>query len=646
MKKQLIYFLLFSFLCTVSTVLHAQKRYDTRSKKAIAYYEKAIQAMNRMEYTEVLEHLDLALKRDEKFTDVFLLKAEVYRLLDEPEREAESYKKAIEINADYFPYVFYNLGVAYYKMGEYKMGIQELRYFIKQGKAKPVSLAKANKYIQQCEQAQQLKDNPVPFEPMSLGEQINDSLDQYWPSLSLDGKTMVYTVMLTDSLHKTFYGQFAHQEDFYQSTNSQGVWSKGLPLGSPINTPGNEGAQQISADGKVLVFTGCNRADGFGNCDIYFSLKTDEGWTKPFNIGPMVNSKFSEKQPCLSPDGRKLYFSSDRPDGIGGMDIWVSELSVDEQWMRPKNLGRIVNTAYDESSPFIFPDNKSLYFSSDGHPGLGLKDIFYSKLDETKQWTKPINIGYPINSHRDEIGLVLAKDGKTAYYASTIVNKNWNIFQFEMPENVRPNPVSYVSGRIFDQDNKQSLEANLQLLSLSNGDTIIQTRAQKKDGSYLVCLPFGTEYALNVSYPEYLFKSVHFSLLQSHAADNPLVLDMGLQKISVGNTIVLENIFFEKDSFNILPQSDVELKKIVEFIKFNANLSFEIGGHTDNSGDNAYNQKLSEKRAKAVFDYVANHLGVQDNISFKGYGDTQPVLPNTSAENRAKNRRTELKVLK
>lgn len=638
------FFLAFFFL-SFSLTLFAQNRYATRSKKAIVYYEKALEAMQQYNYSLVLENLKLALTKDSKFTDAFLLSAEVYRLLNDFEHEASTLEIVVATDPDYFPYVYYNLGVAYYNSGEYEKGQKNLEYFINQDKAKPVSISRARNYILKCQQAQELKDNPVPFEPLSLGKGINDSRDQYWPSLSIDGQTMVYTVMLVDSTRKNIFGNYAHQEDFYKSTLADGQWSKGFPLGAPINTPGNEGAQQLSADGKTLVFTGCNRDDGFGNCDIYISNLSEAGWSVPENLGPIINSRFSEKQPCLSPDGRKLYFSSDRPGGIGGMDIWEVERLPDGFWKQPTNLGRVINTVYDEGSPFIFADNKSLYFSSMGHIGLGMNDIFYSKRTDSMAWTRPVNLGYPINSHRDEIGLVIAKDGRTAYFASTLNESNWDIYRFDIPLEVRPNPVSYVSGFIFDADDHRSLAAQLQLLSLSTGDTIIQTTAQSDNGSYLVCLPYGDDYALNVSHPNYLFRSVHFSLNQVHEASDPYPLNIGLNKIRVGETIVLENVFFAKDSFNILPQSLVELNKIVEFVQYNPKLNFEIGGHTDNSGSELYNLMLSEKRAEAVYNFVLGKLGPGIRLSFKGYGQSRPVAPNDSPENMAKNRRTELKVI-
>ncbi|MFA6404163.1 MAG: OmpA family protein [Salinivirgaceae bacterium] len=622
-----------------------QQKYATQSKKAIQFYEEAIQWYQQMNYDEAIKSLNHAIEKDVLFVDAYLLKAEVYRSQELTELEIENYLKAIEIDPNYFEFVFFNLGSAYYNIGEYKQSEIQLLKFISIYQGKPITLAKANNLLKKCEYAQNLVDNPVPFTPINLGPAVNDSLDQYWPSLSVDGKTLVYTVMLVDSSRKTIFGNYAHQEDFYISRFVDGEWKKGQPIGSPINTSANEGAQQISADGKTLVFTGCNRSDGFGNCDIYFSFLQNNEWTVPVNGGPLLNSSFSEKQPSLSADGRVLYFASDRPGGIGEMDIWYSMLSVDGYWLRPKNMGRVINTVYEEASPYIHSDNRSFYFSSDGHPNLGNKDIFYSHRNDSNQWTKPQNIGYPINSFRDEIGLVINNSGNKAYYSSDI-NNSWDIYQFELPVAVKPNPVAYVSGIVTDADTHQKLSALIQLLGLTSLDTLALLHADQNDGSFLICLPAGASYALNVSHPGYLYKSINFNLDSINTFNEPLLLNIELNKIKEGKSVVLENIFFEKDSFNLLSQSYTELQKLIDFITNNPNLVFEIGGHTDDSGTQEYNQQLSEKRAKEVFDFIIKTLAIDDNIAYKGYGETQPMMPNDSNANRAKNRRTELKVLK
>jgi outer membrane protein OmpA-like peptidoglycan-associated protein len=308
-------------------------------------------------------------------------------------------------------------------------------------------------------------------------------------------------------------------------------------------------------------------------------------------------------------------------------------------------MGRVINTVYEEASPYIHSDNRSFYFSSDGHPNLGYKDIFYSHKNDSNQWTKPQNLGYPINSFRDEIGLVINSSGNKAYYSSDI-NNSLDIYQFELPLAVKPNPVAYISGIVTDTDTHQKLSALIQLLGLTNLDTLALLHADQNDGSFLICLPAGASYALNVSHPGYLYKSINFNLDSINSFNEPLLLNIELNRINEGKSVVLENIFFEKDSFNLLPQSYTELQKLIDFITNNPNLVFEIGGHTDDSGTKEYNQQLSEKRAKEVFNFLIQTLTKVDNISFKGYGESQPMLPNDSNANRAKNRRTELKVLK
>jgi len=308
-------------------------------------------------------------------------------------------------------------------------------------------------------------------------------------------------------------------------------------------------------------------------------------------------------------------------------------------------MGRVINTVYEEASPYLHRDNHSFFFSSDGHPNLGKKDIFYSFRNDSNQWVKPQNIGYPINTFRDEIGLVIDNMGNKAYYSSDI-NKSWDIFQFELPIAVKPKPVAYVSGIVSDADTHQKLAALIQLLGLTNLDTLALLHADQNDGSFIICLPAGASYALNVSHPGYLYQSINFNLDSINTFNEPLLLNIELNKIHEGKSVILENIFFEKDSFNILPQSYTELQKLIEFISSNPNLVFEIGGHTDDSGTNEYNQQLSEKRAKTVFNYLVQALNSNTSLSFKGYGETQPIAPNNSMGNKAKNRRTELKVLK
>jgi outer membrane protein OmpA-like peptidoglycan-associated protein len=639
-------YLFLTLILLLSVNLFSQKKYATTSKKAIKYYQEAVAAFNKMDYVSTEENLNKAIKKDDKFIDAYLLRSELYRTNRMYNRQIADLQAAISINDKYFPYVYYNLGAALLISGRYKEAKNAFNNFILNEKAKQSSKNKALRFIKQCEFAQSLVDNPVDFKPESLGDSINTDNDEYWPSLSIDGNTLYYSVLLVDSSRHTAYGTFAHQEDFFVSRKVNNKWSKGKPLGKPINTKDNEGALKVSADGKIIVFTACNRPKAYGRCDIYFAFKTSNGWSKPVNAGGNINTRYSEKQPCLSADGTRIYFSSDRPGGIGGMDIWYSDLNEQGYWQKPKNMGKIINTKYDEESPFLHPDNQTFYFSSDGHHGLGMKDIFYCRKNDSTDWATPENIGYPVNTYRDEIGLFIDNTGETAYFSSNYNNSSRNIYKFNMPVEARPLSVSYLSGIIIDKENKHPLQANILLLETKSGDTVMNVISHKKGGDFLVCLPSGENYALNVSCNGYLFKSINFDLSETSSYQHPHKEKIELERVKINSTIVLNNIFFKTDSYELLPNSKAELIKTAEYIKNNKRWIFEIGGHTDQRGSDDYNMQLSKKRAEAVYNYLIKN-GVNPSVlTYKGYGKSKPVAIGNNSKSLAKNRRTELKIIK
>lgn len=641
MKKILL--IIFCFQLGL-TMLYGQRDYSTRSKKAIKFYQSAREAFDNMQDDKALVRLEKALEKDDEFIEAYLLRAEIHRASSSYQKQVEDYLTVKKIDDEYFPYLYYNLGAAQLKTGKYENAKESLNQFLNVKKAREISKLRAQELIKQCDFAIQLINNPVPFNPEPFHTGVPDTINQYWPSLSVDEKVLVFTALLVDSTRKTIVGNFAHQEDFFYCQKDEGSWTKAKPLGKPINTPENEGAQHISADGTRIVYTACNREDGHGRCDIYFTYRTRNGWSRPVNAGPEINSKYSDKQPSLSPDGQILYFSSNRPGGYGGMDIWYAQRSKQGYFKEAQNMGELVNTAGDEISPYIHADNQTFYFSSDGHFGLGNKDIFFIKKDSNNMWQDPINIGYPINDYTDEIGLIINAKGDKAYYTADNDKGFKAIYQFDMPEELRPKPVSYVSGRIFDKQTGEGLEATFQLLSSISNDTIMQVTSNAEDGNYLVCLPAGQEYTLTVDQRGYLFYSAHFDLMQNNTFKDPLKLDIPLMKIEVGEKVVLNNIFFKTDSYSMLPQSNAELAKIVNFLNDKPYLTIEIGGHTDNTGTPAYNKELSEKRAKAVYDYLVKQGEFSQRLTYKGYGETEPIAPNTTEKGRALNRRTELKV--
>jgi outer membrane protein OmpA-like peptidoglycan-associated protein/Tol biopolymer transport system component len=647
MNKLLKIFATFALLFSVvAASAQHEALTTTKSSKAKSYYFRAKSFMNQRDLANAEIEINKAIDADSRFLEAYLLKAEMCSYGDFCECIVEALLAARAIDSTFDTYLDYNLANALYENGQYVESKHYYSIFLNNPKANAKSKELTQQYIAKCQIAIDLVNNPVPFEPKSLGADLELPHEQYWPSLSLDGKTLVFTMLLPDSLHFRPDGSIMMQEDFYVTRFIDGQWQPAVPIGAPINTIGNEGAQQISADGNTLVFTGCNRRDGFGKCDIYFAKKDVYGqWGRPYNAGSAVNAASADKQPCLSPDGRYLYFASDRAGGLGKMDIWVSELDANGRWGKPKNLGAPINTPGDDICPFIHPDNQTLYFSSDGHPGLGKKDIFMSRRDSTGQWTEPVNLGYPINSHRDEIGLVVDNKGVTAYFSSNVNSDTKNIYTFELPEAVRPTPVSYVSGLVTDAQTNLPLKAQVQLLNLPKGDTVMSVVSSAESGDFLVSLPVGRQYAMLATSPGYLFNSQHFNLTETHSATEPYVVNIKLEKPQVGANTILRNIFFKFDSYELMPQSFVELNQMAVFIKNSAGVKFEIGGHTDNVGNDAYNQQLSEKRAKSVYDYLISQGVGQSQLSYKGYGKSAPVGDNATAEGREANRRTELKVV-
>lgn len=272
----------------------------------------------------------------------------------------------------------------------------------------------------------QARSHPVPFTPENLGAGVNTSADEYLPALTVDGQTMIFT-------------RRAKDEDFYLSECREGVWSQAVAL--PINTPDNEGAQCLSQDGRVLLFTACDREGGMGRCDLYLCTLRNGKWTKPRNLGPPVNTGAWESQPSLSVDGRTLYFVSNRRGGYGGMDIWKT-VFTGRGWTEPENLGPQINTAGDEMSPFIHFDDRTLYFASNGHVGMGGQDQFVARMEDNGQWGKPQNMGYPINTEADETNLIVDADGRTAYYSSDRAGGygRQDLYRFDLPEALRPLP--------------------------------------------------------------------------------------------------------------------------------------------------------------------------------------------------------------
>ncbi|MFN8206527.1 MAG: OmpA family protein [Bacteroidales bacterium] len=631
-------------LFTLVIPCQAQISYSSSSKKAVRFLEEGLKAYQDRDYKLAISNLGEALKADPAFYEAGFLLGDIYIETGDKHKAIEVYQKSLALKPDVFAGGWYNLGEALMIECRYQEAYEAYGKYLSFKSNPAIKIREAEKQFRDCAFALTALKSPVPFNPVNLGDSVNTSLNEYWPSLSADENILAFTRLLLKNPEKPFAPGNLQEDLFYSERNGKG-WSPAQNYGYRLNSAGNEGAQSLSADGKAMFFTACNRDDGMGMCDIYVSVLTRDGWSLPENLGAPVNTSASEKQPCISADGKTLYFVSNRPGTLGGLDIWASTLNEQGTWETPVNLGDSVNTDWDEESPFIHQDNLTLYFSSKGWPGMGGFDIFRTTSGGNNSWSHAINLGYPINTCRDENGLIVNTRGFTAYYGSNRDPKQgMDIFSFDLYKDARPVPSSYLKGRVTDADNQKPLEASCKLIDLATGKVWNNVTSNAGNGEFLVTLPSERDYALNVSRDGYLFYSENFSLSEVFEAVNPFFLNIPLKPVKIGEKVILRNIFFEVNSATLKSASLVELKKTLEFLNKNPLISIEISGHTDNTGTDEFNRKLSENRAAVVAGYLLENGITKDRISSKGYGSSMPVADNSTEEGRAKNRRTEFKI--
>lgn len=612
----------------------AQKNAKTQQQ-----FQQALQLYNLQEYQNAISEIEKLLKKEPGYIDAILLLSDVYHDSGSTQKEIETLETALQYSQNSL--IYFRLAKANYSIGIYEKALSNFEKYQQTPGVSDARKTEIKQSILSCRFAIDAMKNPVVFNPERLSENINTENDEYWPSISLDGEKLVFTRRLKQSTGIV-------QEDFFVSEYDSLGWKKAKPI-IGINTNENEGAQALSSDGRLLFFTACNRPDGFGSCDIYYSVFNGIKWSSPKNAGS-VNSGSWEAQPTISSDNRFLFFSSNRAGGKGKKDIWRAELlSIEEngtlKWGAAKNLGDTINTQGDEISPFIHPNNKSFYFASDFHVGMGGMDLFQTELEIDGTFKEPKNLGFPINTFKDEQGLNISFDGKTAYFASERDDiPGLDIFTFQLPEELRPEPVTYVKAKITDAENGNTISAIVELENLSAGSNIHRMEKADENGEILLCLPLNSNYAFNVSETGYLFYSQAIQLEGVNSLKNPFLLNIQLQPVKVGAEMNLYNIYFETDSFGILPESEPELTKLVSFLKNNPNLEVEIQGHTDNSGRTESNLELSKMRAKSVVEYLVSNGIPGIRLQSKGFGETSPVAPNDTDGGRKLNRRTTVKI--
>jgi outer membrane protein OmpA-like peptidoglycan-associated protein/tetratricopeptide (TPR) repeat protein len=528
------------------------------------------------------------------------------------------------------------------------------------------------KKIEECETGKILYANPVKVFIDNMGPSINTIYREYSPFINADESVMIFTSRRENTIGGKIdpQDQIYYEDLYIANRNEDNTWKVTNP-GKPLNSKVHDATAGLSPDGQTLfIYKG-----EVHNGDVFECQLKGDKWGKPVALPKTINTKFHESSVSLGPDGRTLYFISDKEGSVGGRDIWVSHKDKKDKWGKAINLKEL-NTPYDEESIFIHPDGRTLYFSSQGHKTMGGFDIFKSSYNaETGTWGEPVNIGYPINTPDDDLFFTISASGEHAYMMSDTRKDGYGardlymvtfILQKDVATNDENNLIAWrtepvsetvieskvdvntasltlLKGKILDDATKQPVEASIILTDITKNEQLATFTSNSATGKYLVSLPSGKNYGIAVKAEGYLFHSENFDIPASSGYQE-VEKDIYLKKIEVGKEIVLKNIFFDFAKATLRPESVNELENLKQLMNENPTLKIEISGHTDNVGSAAYNKDLSNRRAKAVVDYLVKAGISADRMTSVGYGFDKPIAPNDTDAGRQLNRRTEFKI--
>ena len=524
----------------------------------------------------------------------------------------------------------YALGRLYEETGQYDKAIWAFNTVIKKGIHQQGLVQRATASLKALEDKAKLLKSDYSITLIPVSDKINTPHHEYLGRWTLDGKQVIFTRRINE------------QEDlFIASFNKDGVLMTIEEL--PFNSEFNEAGHAISPDGKNLIFTSCDRKDGLGGCDLYLSVRKENQWTTPVNMGPAFNTPGWDSQPVFGLDGLSIYFTSNRAGGFGGSDIWMLHEISRGKWSKPINAGPQINTANNEESPFLHFDGRTMYFMRDGKDGLGGFDLYFAHQGIDGKWLSAENMKAPINSGTDEGALAVHPDGRNAMITRMTSEQKNDLFQFELPAKFQSRPVQVLYVHVTDAKSMLPVRARLDIFDINKSDTIRLSQWADENGNITVTLNRNESYGLISSAENYIMHSTN--LHADTGAIRRLEIKMVALAESVDKTIVLENIFFETGSARLLPSSHPELNKLVWTLRNNAGMQIEIRGHTDNVGSDHDNQSLSEARAKSVYQYLIDRGIASTRLSYKGFGETKPVASNETHEGRQQNRRTEFVVI-
>ena len=610
-----------------------------------------------------IELVDKALKKDPNFWEAYVLRGEYHMNLRDKSAAIGDFENALRVSPNHSRtgMTFYRLADLYLDQGAYDKALTNIKSFINHPNANEEYLKSGYSIYDNALFAIDAIKHPKPFNPVNVGPGVNTQFAEYYPTLTVNGKELMFTRALP-------YGS-SIQEDFFTSINRDNAWTMATPMPQHVNTEHNEGAPTISADGRSLIFVACidetgtygEQRKGKGSCDLFFTQKIGPRWSNPVNLPGDVNSYHWETQPSLAADGKTLYFVR----GLRGKgadqrnsDIYVSKLSEQGKWGAAERLSDVINTPFAEESVCIHPDGKTLYFASRGHAGMGGSDIFMSQMDHLGNWSKPVNLGYPINTKFDENSLIVSAEGNLAFFASDRAGGygDLDIYYFELPKEFQPTTTYYFDGRVFDAQSNNPIPGHFTLKDIASGEVIIVSNADAINGTFTVPLPSNRQYVIEVTYDGYAMTSLGFDLTYN-ANQTSYHLDIPMNPLNSGSANILKNIYFDLNSATLRKESNIELNNLANFLRTNPNIHIELGGHTDTRGNAEDNLTLSTERAKAVYTHLIQVERIDANrLTFVGFGEREPIISDSeiaaisSETEREKahqtNRRTVYKIIK
>ena len=621
-----------------------KKAIDEDPLNATSYFEFGIYAYNQA---------IAAYKKstNPKLGDMNFLKAE------------ELFKKTIELCSDRHADLYYYLGVINYSFGKNDLALEYFNEFVNfestdddrfsSGHQKKLSDVK--EVLSILEKENSLITESVPFDP-KIVQNVSTIQDEYFPMISPDNELIFYTRKVDRTNKGDLIRTIKEEFTWSQRSSMKELFDGGKPVNNPFNdgTFNSYGAATLSVDNKEMIICACKdekvKGQNYRNCDLYVtyyekgeSRRDDYTWTTLKNLGPTINTADGwEGQPTLSADGMTLYFTTIRPTTQDN-DIYYSERQNDGSWSEAVPFVEI-NTSGKDKSPFFHQDSETFYFVSSvskERSGIGGTDIFYIRKNEDGSWTEPKNIGFPINSEDDEIGLFVSIDGETAYFSSR-QKGIWNIYSFELYEEARPKGVVIVKGDLTDEKGEPMTDAEVEV-SYGNSEITEKVRVNGNDGKFAAIIKTDNpeDVMINVKKEGHAFDSQLITKEELAKKETIKSKDLEIRKIEVGKPYTINDILYPTASAELSQRSKFILKQFAKFLNENPSIRISIQGHTDNEGNAKDNLILSQNRADGVKNFLIS-LGIQENrLTSIGYGQEKPKVPNTSVENKAKNRRTD-----